>query len=83
MNIDELKKVVTENGYKLAYTALALYIYGYSHGFTDESKTEIWISKLKAKDVMILSGVHCEEKDFEVIKSCMRFAEIPIEDRGY
>lgn len=81
MNINELKRIVRENGYTLVDNEMALYIYGYSHGEGDEFKTEIWISKLKAKDIVIQTGVYCEEEEFNVMKASMDFAEIPLSDR--
>lgn len=81
MKFNELKKIVKDNGYNLIDNELALYIYGYSHGGTDEFKTEIWISKSKVKDVVIQTGVYCEEEEFNVMKASMKFAETALEDR--
>lgn len=81
MRIDELKRIVKENGYKLMNDDLAIYIYGYSHGNSDEFKTEIRISKLRTKDITIETGIYCEEEEFNVIKASIEFAETPPEDR--
>lgn len=56
MRIDELKKIVKENGYKLKDDDLAIYIYGYSHGSFNIFKTNIRISKLRSKDITIETG---------------------------
>lgn len=81
MKFNELKKIVKDNGYNLVEDELALYIYGYSHRGTDEFKTEIWISKLEVKDVVIQTGVYCEEEEFNVMKASIKFAETALEDR--
>lgn len=81
MRIDELKRIVEENGYKLIDNGLVIFIYGYSHGSTDEFKTEIRISKLRNKDISIETGVYCEEEEFNVIKASVAFAETSPEDR--
>lgn len=81
MKFDELIKTVKENKFNLSDTKLMLYIYGYSHGSGDEFKTEIWISKLRTKDIMIQTGIYCEEKEFNVMKASMEFAETDLEDR--
>ena len=81
MRIDELKTIAGKNGYKLVNDKLAVYIYGYSHGNSDEFKTEIWINKSRAKDITIETGVYCEEEEFNVIKASVEFAETPPEDR--
>ncbi len=82
MKIDELKRIVKENGYKLIDSDLVIFIYGYSHGGTDEFKTEIRISKLRVKDITIETGIYCEEEEFNVIKASVEFAETSISERG-
>lgn len=81
MRIDELKRIAGKNGYKIVNDKLAVYIYGYSHGNSDEFKTEIWISKSRAKDIVIQTGIYCEEEEFNVMKASMQFAETPIGER--
>ena len=81
MRIDELKRIVKENGYKLMNDDLAIYIYGYSHGSLNKFKTNIRISKLRIKDITIDTGIYCEEEEFNVIKASIEFAETPPEDR--
>lgn len=81
MRIGELKRIAEKNGYKIVNDKLAVYIYGYSHGNSDEFKTEIWISKSRAKDIVIQTGIYCEEEEFNVIKASVEFAGTPIEDR--
>ena len=81
MRIDELKRIVRENGYKLIDDDLVIFIYGYSHGGSDKFKTEIRISKIRAKDITIETGIYCEIEEFNVIKAAVKFAETPPEDR--
>lgn len=82
MRIDELYKITKQNRFNLIDDELAVYIYGYSHGDSDEFKTEIWISKSKAKDIVIETGIYCEEEEFNVMKAAIKFAETPLEDRN-
>lgn len=81
MRIDELKRITGKNGYKLINDKLAVYIYGYSHGNSDEFKTEIWISKSRVKDIVIQTGIYCEEEEFNVMKASIEFAETSISER--
>ena len=81
MRIDELKRIAKENGYKLIDGIFVVYIFGYSHGNTNEFKTEIWINKARVKDITIETGIYCEEEEFNMIKASIEFAETPLEDR--
>lgn len=81
MRIDEFERIVRENGYKLIDDDLVIFIYGYSHGGSDKFKTEIRISKIRAKDITIETGIYCEIEEFNVIKAAVEFAETPPEDR--
>lgn len=81
MRIYELRKIVKENGFRIEESDLVVYIYGYSHGDSDEFKTEIRISKLKANDIVIKTGIYCEKEEFEVMKASMEFAETHPDDR--
>lgn len=82
MRIDELKRIVRENGYKLIDDDLVIFIYGYSHGGSDKFKTEIRISKIRSNDITIETGIYCEIEEFNVIKAAVEFAETPIAERG-
>lgn len=81
MKISELKRVVKENRYVMIESDLVIFIYGYSHGGTEEFKTEIRINKIKTKDIDIKTGIYCEVEEFNVIKAAVEFAETPPEDR--
>ena len=82
MRINELKRIVKENGYKLIDDDLVIFIYGYSHGGSDEFKTEIRISKIRAKDITIETGIYCEIEEYNIIKAATKFAETPVLERG-
>ncbi len=82
MKIDELYKITKQNRFNIKDSELAVYIYGYSHAISDEFKTEIWISKSKAKDIVIETGLYCEEQEFNVMKAAIKFAETPLGERG-
>lgn len=81
MKISELKRVVKENRYVMIESDLVIFIYGYSHGGTEEFKTEIRINKIKTKDIDIKTGIYCEVEEFNVIKAAVEYEETPPEDR--
>ena len=81
MKTKELKRIVKENRYEMIENDFVIFIYGYSHGGTDEFKTEIRISKLRTKDIDIKTGIYCEVEEFNVIKAAVEFAETAPEDR--
>ena len=73
MRIDELKRIAEENDYE--YEADSM-----KHQFKRQTR-RINISKKDEKTLWITSNSYCDDKDFNMIKAAVEFAETPIEDR--
>lgn len=77
MNINELKKIAEKNEYELT-ECLEQY------EFVRRSEIlyhRITISKVRANGLWIYIKVWCDDKDFNMIKAAVEFAETPIKDR--
>lgn len=75
MKINELKRIAEENDYKLTEDGIH---YKLTHKYFDNNitidnscKNQLWIS----------IPSRCNERDFEMIKAAVEFAETPLEDR--
>ncbi len=73
MRIDELKRIAEENDYE--YEADSM-----KHQFKRQTR-RINISKKDEKTLWITSNSYCDDKDFNMIKAAVEFAETPPEDR--
>ena len=75
MRIDELKKIATENDYELRSDLCqhSLKRKGWDDyiNISAKIKNHIWVSIVTT----------CDEKDFNMIKAAVEFAETPLEDR--
>lgn len=82
MKIDELKKIAEENDYEfyesLEYKTITLTREISVDGFITN---HITINSKTENQVFIGNG-HCDEKDLNMIKAAVKFAETPPEDRG-
>ena len=81
MKISELKKIAKENDYELKEEKEAEQItlvrkVGVSGIFFNLITVD-----LKIKNLMFIENRYCDEKDFNMIKAAVEFAETPIEDR--
>ena len=77
MKINELKKIAEKNEYELT-ECLEQY------EFVRRSEIlyhRITISKVRANGLWIYIKVWCDDKDFNMIKAAVEFAETPIKDR--
>ncbi len=77
MKINELKKIAEKNEYELT-ECLEQY------EFVRRSEIlyhRITISKVRANGLWISIKVWCDDKDFNMIKAAVEFAETPIKDR--
>ena len=75
MNINELKRIAEENDYELTKSNV-------DYKLTDKyCENNITINYLRKKRLWISTPFHCDERDFEMIKAAVEFAETPLEDR--
>lgn len=77
MRIDELKRIAEENEYELT-ECLEQYKFVRRSKILDH---RITIGKVRANGLWISIKVWCDEKDFNMIKAAVEFAETPPEDR--
>lgn len=73
MRIDELKRIAKENDYE--YEADRM-----KHQFKRQTR-RIGISRKDEKTLWITSNSYCDDKDFNMIKAAVEFAETPVSDR--
>lgn len=77
MNINELKKIAEKNEYELTECLEQYEFVRRSEIFYHR----ITISKVRVNGLWIFIKVWCDDKDFNMIKAVVEFAETPIEDR--
>lgn len=74
MKIDELKRIAEENDYE--------YEYKMYHKFINKNNGNyITINSMRENRIWVSVTSWCEDKDFNMIKAAIEFAETPIEDR--
>lgn len=77
MNINELKKIAEKNEYELTERLEQYEFVRRSEIFYHR----ITISKVRVNGLWIFIKVWCDDKDFNMIKAVVEFAETPVEDR--
>lgn len=77
MKINELKKIAEKNEYELTECLEQYEFVRRSEIFYHH----ITISKVRANGLWIFIKVWCDDKDFNMIKAAVEFAETPIKDR--
>lgn len=81
MRIDELKRIAKENDYELEklkdYEEIVLIRKVSVDGFLANFIT----ISLNFENQIFVKIIHCDDKDFNMIKAAVEFAETPIEDR--
>lgn len=75
MKTKELKRIAKENEYELTKTIVH---YKLKHKYCDNNIT---INGLCKNRLWISIPFHCDERDFNMIKAAVEFAETPPEDR--
>lgn len=75
MKINELKRIAEENDYELTKS---LEYYKLTHKYCENY---ISISVMCENKLWILTPTFCGERDFNMIKAAVEFAETPLEDR--
>ena len=75
MKINELKRIAEENDYELTKS---LEYYKLTHKYCENY---ISISVMCENKLWILTPTFCGERDFNMIKAAVAFAETPLEDR--
>ena len=74
MRIDELKRIAKENDYE--------YEDKMYHKFTNKNNGNyVTINSMRENRIWVSITSWCEDKDFNMIKAAIEFAETPIEDR--
>lgn len=77
MKIDELKKIAKENDYKYEPGFMRTRFKREVEGYTNE----IAVNEYATNYMWISNNYHCDEKDFNMIKATMKYAETPTDDR--
>ena len=75
MKINELKRIAEENDYELTRWGAH---YKLTHKYCENNIT---INCLYKNRLWILTPTFCDERDFNMIKAAVEFAETPLEDR--
>lgn len=77
MNINELKKIAEKNEYELTERLEQYEFVRRSEIFYHR----ITISKVRVNGLWIFIKVWCDDKDFNMIKAVVEFAETPVDER--
>ena len=77
MKINELKRIAKENDYEYEPRFMRTRFKRKYDGYTNE----IAVNEYAANYVWFSNYYHCDEKDFNMIKATMKYAETPPEDR--
>lgn len=75
MRINELKRIAEENNYECLEQE---YVYKFTRKHTNNF---ISISKDAEKRIWFITPTICDDKDFNMTKAAVKFAETPIEER--
>lgn len=77
MKINELKRIAKENDYEYKPGFMRTRFKRKYDGYTNE----IAVNEYAANYVWFSNYYHCDEKDFNMMKATMKYAETPLEDR--
>lgn len=81
MKIDELKRIAKENEYTIKkYDGFKVYKLVRKVGEYNVVVNSISIDA-DIRNLLFLNTIYCDEKDLNMIKAAVEFAETPIEDR--
>ena len=80
MNLIELKKIAKQSSYRLKRDEYELTL------LRDVGKDGVIVNKiliyLDKEKSLFINNMFCDDKDIQMIKAAVEFAETPVEDRG-